>query len=182
LILDFLVDETPDSQNIPDKVYNGALFNVSYPVEAQLTATVTTLSASDYRVTCNPSTGWTYIRIDNPQNSIGSVLGSVMRSDGVALPSLNTWRTRNATFDFLHILDFSSTGNYTLSFQTLAPPQNCTVYLVDVSRIGIRWTPTPGATWYRIDITINGVTSTLATTSQTNCIFFITFFLYKSLR
>jgi hypothetical protein len=70
-----------------------------------------------------------------------------------------------------YILDYYSPCSYTLSYESLSSPKNLAVFLVDISRIGVQWTPATGATWYKIELIDEKQTmSTVAITTQTACI------------
>lgn len=121
---DFLVNETFDAKFLPDILYfsNGT----TAPVKAVTTgtfdapATPTDLSV---KLQATVSTGWTYLRLADPANGQFQI-SKVTRSDGKVIRLDNVWRT-DRTFpatgkptyeNNLHLLDFNSTGSYTVTY------------------------------------------------------------------
>jgi hypothetical protein len=88
----------------------------------------TTLSPSNLQVTLTaPTPGdWVYLRVPNPGNGQYR-LTRVTRSDGTNIPlNTNVWTTdrtfiglsqRPRVEHILHLLDYNSTGSYTLTYE-----------------------------------------------------------------
>ena len=128
---DFLVNDTPDADNLPDRVYLSD--GTTNPVVA-ITQAATDGPASGGHLTVHLSAatpnGFVYLRVPDPGNGQFKLV-SVVRSDSVTL-SLddNVWTT-DRTFvpghrpiyeNKLHLFDYNTTGNYTLTYQVLPPP------------------------------------------------------------
>ncbi|MFZ4593428.1 MAG: putative Ig domain-containing protein [Verrucomicrobiaceae bacterium] len=121
---DFLVNDVPDVRDLPDTVYlsDGTTAPVALREAASATGTLTkTLTAA-------MPAGWAYLRVPEPSN--GQLrLTKVTRSDGLELPlDVNAWVTdrtfigqalRPTNENILHLLDFNSTGSYTLLYEAL---------------------------------------------------------------
>lgn len=129
---DFLTNDQSDAAHLPDALHSsdGAIF----PVTAVTTATVSGDSGSptmEVQVTAVLPVGWSYLRINDP--GLGNYnLVSVRRSDGRMLAvGTNAWTTHRTLHpsgqppqreDFFHLLDFNSTGSYTLSYAVTNQP------------------------------------------------------------
>jgi hypothetical protein len=124
---DFLVNDIADSRDLPDTLWlsDGS----SNHVEVVTNATVTgTLSASNLQVqlTAAMPPGWTYLRVPDPADGRYR-LASVVRSDNVVIGvDTNVWVTdrtfigqgrRPTRENILHLLDYNSTGQYTLRYE-----------------------------------------------------------------
>ena len=129
---DFLTDDIPDANNLPDHVYSsdGAV----YPVAALTNATVDkAVSSSNLVVHLTVPTvpsGWIYIRTDDP--ALGNFqLVQVVRSDGrVIRLGDNAWTTNRLIHLTnqtpykqyrLYLFDKDSTGSYTLYYAQNPP-------------------------------------------------------------
>lgn len=155
--LDFLVNDVPDPENLPDALYlsDGRVL----PVQAvQLRTLDGSPSATDLEVTLTapmPS-GWAYLRVPEPSN--GQLkLTRVRRSDGMDIPvGTNVWTT-DRTFtapgqrplkeNVLHLLDLNSPGEYTLYYMLpteadSAAPESLVAALPPTSHshIPVTWT------------------------------------------
>lgn len=131
-IEDFLVNDVPDSLGLPDTLYgsDGAVL----PVEDAADAVLTPAKQDELVFTLQGSAGnaWAYFRASvNIAESF--VLSSVVRSDGKRISPSNAWYTRRIARtaanqpiiqNHVHILDFDSTGIYTVTFGDTAnrPP------------------------------------------------------------
>jgi hypothetical protein len=123
---DFLSNDQFDNAHLPDALHSsdGSVF----PVNAVTNANVSGDPGSqtmEVRVTATLPAGWSYLRINDP--GLGNYdLVSVRRSDGRILAvGSNAWTTHRTLHpigqpaqreDFFHLLDFNSTGSYTLSY------------------------------------------------------------------
>jgi hypothetical protein len=120
--IDYLAEDNANPQNLPDTIYfsDGTAAPVNIAADAQ---SVAGSSANTYTVTANVTSGWDYIELPDP--GAGYTLSQVIRSDGTVIPvSDQAWTTDrtfnaagNSTLDpELHILDFDSTGSYTVVY------------------------------------------------------------------
>jgi subtilisin family serine protease len=136
VLTDFLVNDDLDSAAIPDTLYfsNGTKAPVSAASNAAADHTIS-LADRTVQVTATLTEGWTFIRIADP--GAGYKLASVVRSDGtVLLTGTNAWQTTKeydkATSRFvsvprLNLLDYNSTGSYTVTYvldDNIAPQVN----------------------------------------------------------
>lgn len=124
-VTDFLVNDLPDPDNLPDTLYlsSGGVFPVNL---ASRPATQPVQGNQIVRLTATMNSGWNYLRV--PDGSGGLRLARVIRADGKVLPvGDNVWQT-DRTFvtglagarreRMLHLLDFEGPGDYTLYFRT----------------------------------------------------------------
>jgi hypothetical protein len=123
---DFLVNDEPDPDNLPDRLYlsdgSEAIVNLSTGPAVDGPVTL-----GDFQVTLTAfmSSGWNYFRLPDP--GAGFRLYRVVRSDGRELRvGDNVWTTdrtfpasqSGATREHrLHLLDFNGTGRYTLYYR-----------------------------------------------------------------
>lgn len=126
-IPDFLVNDIADPQDLPDTLYlsTGDVVDVS-PVVDRATDWGN-VELGMMRLDIAPmlsEEGWSYLKINDPSDGEFELI-SVERSDGSSLPNENFWQTdrtfvgggqRPVLEDKLHLLDFESTGSYTLVF------------------------------------------------------------------
>jgi hypothetical protein len=127
---DFLVNAVTDPRDLPDTLYLSD--GTTNPVALVELASVDSPPTSGHlqaQLTASMPAGWTYLRVQEP--SAGQLrLVRVMRSDGVEIPfGTNVWTTdrtfigmgkRPINENILHLLDYNSTGIYTLTY--VAPP------------------------------------------------------------
>jgi hypothetical protein len=143
--IDYLVDDVPNPSSLPDTVYlsdgTTAPVNVATGASARGTISATQLSV---QVTAQVTPGWDYIQLPDP--GVGYTLSQVVRSDGTIIPVSDQAWTTDATFDSsgnatvnheLHILDFNSTGSYTVYYQSQAQASSISPTL--------QWDPAGGA-------------------------------------
>ncbi len=129
---DFLVNEIPDEQDLPDTLYLSD--GRTNPVGVVETATVDAPpSAQDLVVelTAPMQAGWTYLRVPDPGHGQFILTNVVRASDGARIPlGTNVWTTdrtfigmgrRPVSEHKLHLLDCDSAGAYTLYYAL--PPQ-----------------------------------------------------------
>ncbi len=155
LVPDFLVNDDPDPENFPDRLYlsDGTVALVN-PAALAAVDGPATFNDLQVQLTAVMSSGWNYLHLPNPGPNFR--LHRVVRSDGRELavgdevwttdrsfPSARTGAVRER---LLHLLDFDSTGSYTLHYQVddsvspaildvvdVAPnPQTNAVSLIDV--------------------------------------------------
>ncbi len=151
---DFLVNDEFDAKFYPDTLYfsNGS----TAPVRVVDTATsdgIATIDDLSVQVNATTPTGWVYLRLDDPSNGQFKVK-QVLRSDGTEVRLENVWTTdrtfpatgRPVLENILHILDYNSTGQYSVIYDsgdTIAPqireivdvspdPRNIPVTSIDV--------------------------------------------------
>jgi hypothetical protein len=128
---DFLVNDRPDLRDLPDTLWlsDGSSNAVQVVTDATITGS---LSPGNLQVqlTASMPGGWTYLRIPDPGNGQYR-LATITRSDSVAVRvNTNAWvtdrtfigqGTRPVNENILHMLDYNSTGSYTLVYQIVAP-------------------------------------------------------------
>ena len=123
---DFLVNDKFDANFDPDKLYfsDGTTADVTVVDDATVDASVS-LSDLDAEITGTATTGWTYIRLQDPANG-QFIIDKIVRSDGTEISGINVWRT-DRTFpatgrptyeNVLHFLDKDSTGSYTVIYKS----------------------------------------------------------------
>lgn len=174
---DMLVNDVADFEDLPDTLYlsDGRI----EPVTIVQTGTIDgTLSAGNLQVTLKSPLpqGWCYLRLLDP--SAGKwKLASVVRGDGTSLSvGTNAW-TSDRTFvggghrpvleNRLHLLDFNSTGVYTLTYEPL-PSADTTAPIshiqslptVSSERIPLLWsgedeTNGSGIAYYDLFVSVN---------------------------
>jgi hypothetical protein len=123
---DFLVNDIPDARDRPDTLYqsNGTTNRVEVVEQASVSGTV---GPGNLAVTLTASmpAAWVYLRVPDPGQGRYR-LARVVRSDGTVLSAnTNVWIT-DRTFiglarrpipeSILHLLDYNSTGQYTLEY------------------------------------------------------------------
>ena len=126
---DFFVNEVPDPLDLGDTLYlsSGETNKVDRVDEAVVGGT---LSPANLTVTLTAAMPpeWGYLRVPDPANG-QYILTAVERSDGTSIPvGVNVWTT-DRTFvglgkrpkreNLLHLLDYQSTGSYTLHYVVL---------------------------------------------------------------
>jgi hypothetical protein len=128
---DFFVNEVPDALDLGDTLYlsNGATNRVELVDQATVDRPPTE-SDLEVELTAVMPGGWAYLRVPDPADGRFR-LQRVVRSDGVEIPvEVNVWVT-DRTFlgmgkrprreNLLHLLDYDSTGRYTLHYTR--PPE-----------------------------------------------------------
>jgi hypothetical protein len=132
---DFLVNDFPDLDNLPDHIYlsDGTTNTVTSTTQASVDAPASSGHLA-VQLTAQMPAGWAYLQVPDPGNG-QYVLTRVVRSDGVQIYfNTNVWTT-DRTFvgaalppvreNVLHLLDYGSTGTYILYYQP--PPVPDTV-------------------------------------------------------
>nr|HPO16331.1 PKD domain-containing protein [Candidatus Hydrogenedentota bacterium] len=123
---DFLVNDTPDEENMPDFVFTGTGDGVPVAAAENIALTPVKQAFLSYALTASVTTGWTYFRVENPASAEYVIL-SIKRSDGGSVAADNIWLTRRIVRNalnqpveenLLHFLDFNSTGSYTVTFKS----------------------------------------------------------------
>ncbi len=151
-ISDFLVNDIPDTHDIPDALYysNGAIAQV-YQATASQTDGQVNMSNLEIQLTVTPFTmGWNYTKLNDPGNGLFRII-SCTRQDGQVIPLDNIWLTHVTIPDGgepvyenkLHFLDyFSSTVPY--SYTVVFEPGNLDVpEVVAITGIPAGITDTP---------------------------------------
>jgi hypothetical protein len=124
----YLVNDIPNPKNLPDTLYSSD--GTTNPVQVVQQASVSgppTQGNLAVQLQASMPNGWVYLRVPDPANG-QFTLSHVQRSDGVQIPvGTNVWVT-DRTFvavgqpavreSILHLLDYSSTGNYTLTYMS----------------------------------------------------------------
>ena len=131
---DFLVNDVPDDDFLPDTLYlsDGSTNRVSVVREGTVDGPATAADR-EVRLTVTVPEGWTYLRIPDPSGG-DLPLARVLRPDGSEVPfGWNVWTT-DRTFiaggrrpiyeDVLHLLDQTTAGTvvYTLVYAEPIPP------------------------------------------------------------
>jgi Ca2+-binding RTX toxin-like protein len=123
---DFLVNDVFDANFDPDTLYfsNGtkAPVNVIRSVTADGVVNIDDL---EIQLTATTTQGWSYLRLNDPGSGQFQIK-KVLRSDGSELRTDNYWTTdrtfpatgRPIAENILHLLDFNSTGTYTVLYTT----------------------------------------------------------------
>jgi hypothetical protein len=173
---DFLVNDTPDPNNLPDIVYLSEGSNA--PVSLGSNAVVDSPAATNHlavQLTVTMPAGWSYLRTTNPGPDFRLV--SVRRSDGKMLRlGENAWTT-DRTFPasqtsvvrekLLHLFDDDSTGSYTLTFapvmQDTNPPVSAVAALPATSpaSFAVEWSGDDGSNgtgiaFFDLFVSVNG--------------------------
>ncbi|MEI8259861.1 MAG: hypothetical protein WCJ30_29755, partial [Deltaproteobacteria bacterium] len=130
---DFLANDVPDPDNLPDTLYlsDGSVVPVQLGTGATADRAVST-GAFVVRLSASMPPGWSYVRLSDP--GAGYRLVRAVRSDGKIVPvGDNVWTTdrsfpagqSGARYEhLLHLLDRDGTGRYTLTYapDTSEPP------------------------------------------------------------
>jgi hypothetical protein len=121
--MDYLVDDTPNPDNLPDTIYFSDGSTAAVNIATQVSSTPAS-GATTYTVMAHVTSGWDYIQLPDP--GAGFRLYKVVRSDGVMIPVSDQAWTTDRTFtpngkatvdNELHILDDNSTGSYTVYYR-----------------------------------------------------------------
>jgi hypothetical protein len=154
-VLDFLVNDIPDPENLPDTLYlsDGTVAAVNVVTNGTFDGQV---GAGHLHVllTATVGGGWNYLQLPDP--GADYILAGVVRSDGKVLALTNNAWTTDRSFpasssgafreNLLHLFDWAGTGSYTLYYRSsnTTPPaivhvgpvtpftQTGAVYAVDV--------------------------------------------------
>jgi len=130
---DFLVDEVVDIGGLPDTLYLSD--GTRAPVAAVTNAVVTAVEGTSNRVVvASLPSGWSYLRIPDPAPA-GCRLSRVVRTnDNVEVVlGYNAWTTHRIVRplggsahreDFLHLLDYDSSGVYQLVYEPIPADTN----------------------------------------------------------
>ncbi|HMJ91847.1 MAG TPA: hypothetical protein VK530_18630, partial [Candidatus Acidoferrum sp.] len=133
---DFLVNEVHDADDLPDTLYlsDGQTNHVDV---VRVAATDGAPTDSDFIVHLSATVpaGWVYLRVPEPSDG-QFVLTRVVRSDGVEISfGTNAWTTdrvfigqgqRPIYTNLLHLLDYNSSGQWTLYYAPLPEPDTTT--------------------------------------------------------
>ncbi len=156
---DFLVNDVADPDDLPDHLYlsDGSTNDVAVVRSAFSDGAPTPDDLSVSLTTPMPA-GWAYLRVPDPANGAYR-LARVVRSDGrIVSVDTNAWQT-DRTFigrtqrpireNLLHLLDYDSTGRYTLIYEPLpatdfTPPNSSVAALPTYStaQIPVSWSGT----------------------------------------
>lgn len=125
LLPDYLTNDVADPDDLPDTLHlsDGSVVPVGTGTGAATDAAPTGSDLS-VQLTANMPAGWSYLRFSDP--GLGDYrLVRIVRSDGTDLLTTNFWQT-DRTFieqgmrprleDNIHLIDYNSTGSYTLVF------------------------------------------------------------------
>ncbi|MBI1842112.1 MAG: cadherin repeat domain-containing protein [Verrucomicrobia bacterium] len=129
---DFLVNDIGDPENLPDTLYFSD--RTTQPVQVARDASwdgPVNSGRLAVQMTATMPSGWCYLLVDDPGDG-DFILRQVVRSDGVEIAmNTNVWTT-DRTFigggrrprleHVLHLLDFNSTGKYTLYYEPAPAP------------------------------------------------------------
>jgi hypothetical protein len=129
---DFLTNDQFDNAHLPDALHSsdGSVFPVSAVTNGNVSGDPGSQTL-EVQVTATLPAGWSYLRINDPGLGNYDLVG-VRRSDGRMLSlGTNAWTTHRTLHptgqpaqreDFFHLLDFNSTGSYTLSYAMIGQP------------------------------------------------------------
>ncbi|HKQ38257.1 MAG TPA: CARDB domain-containing protein, partial [Verrucomicrobiae bacterium] len=189
---DFLVNDSPDPNSLPDIVYlsQGSNAPVSIASNPAFTGSITP-SNLQVQLTATMPAGWTYLRVTNPGPDFRLV--SVRRSDNKLLRMGDNAWTTDRTFpssqtgaiheQLLHLFDLNSSGNYTLTFASIAQdtnaPSSAVVALPSTSPASfpVEWSGDDGTgsgvAFFDVYVSVNGgpFTNWLAHTALHSAIF-----------
>jgi subtilase family serine protease len=131
---DFLVNDVPDEEDLPDTVYlsDGSVQPVAVVRNATVDHTPSATNLTVSLVAPLPAGGFGYLRVPDPQGATGArqyQLVGLSRAGGATLPPENFWQT-DRTFiglgrppvreNLLHLFDHDSTGQYVLTYAPVA--------------------------------------------------------------
>jgi len=131
---DFLVNDVADSRDLPDTLWlsDGSSNHVAVATNASVSGTLSPLNLQ-VELSADLPGGWAYLRVPDPANGLYRLVG-VQRSDNVVIRvETNAWVTdrtfigqgrRPARENILHLLDYNSTGQYTLLYAPLPTVDN----------------------------------------------------------
>ncbi|MDB6058344.1 MAG: hypothetical protein JWO95_2188, partial [Verrucomicrobiales bacterium] len=153
---DFLVNNSHDTNGFPDTLYlsNGTTNPVQVVTSATIDGVVTD-SHLQVQLTAPSVAGWSYLRIPDPGTNLYH-LARIRRSDGVEISfGVNAWTTdrvfvggghRPVSDNRLHLLDYNTTGFYTLIYEmppapdTVAPTSSVqSLPVTSYSRFVVNW-------------------------------------------
>ena len=126
---DFLVNDIPDLRDMPDTLYlsDGRTFPVQV-IESGANDGAPSIGRLQVQLQAAMPSGWAYLRVPEPSDGHYRLIGAT-RSDGTVIAmDKNVWTT-DRTFigmgkrpireNILHLLDYDSTGSYTLFYEPL---------------------------------------------------------------
>jgi hypothetical protein len=180
---DFLVNDIPDPQNLPDTLYNSD--GSVEPVTAITTASVDGsigYGNLQVHVTAAAPSGYIYIQIPDPAGNGPFHLAEVVRSDGKIIRlDDNAWTTHRTLHptdapayreDLFHLFDLNDTGSTTVAYTLVyakddpIPPQIAGLDAVSpdprgtaVSTLEVNFTKTidpSSLTYHALTLTLNG--------------------------
>ena len=175
---DFLANDVPDLGLVPDTLYlsDGRVMPV---VAGSVTSVGPAPVPGNLRVsvTATMPAGWGYLRLQDP-GAPEHVLTSVLREDGSVLAvGTNAWTTDRFIFggdirpvrtNLVHLVDYASTGRYTLVYEPVVPVAADIVPPVSsidplpaqsASTFQVRWASTDegtGTAFYDLYVSDNG--------------------------
>src|SRR5208337_1128771 len=126
-IPDFLVNDIPNPDNLPDTLYlsDGTVAMVNVITNGTFDAPAGA-GHLQVQLTTTMGSGWNYIQLPDP--GVGYILERVVRSDGKVLPMTNDAWTTALSFpssstapvaqNLVHLFDWAGTGSYTLYYHS----------------------------------------------------------------
>ncbi|HZU36304.1 MAG TPA: hypothetical protein VFA18_10365, partial [Gemmataceae bacterium] len=183
--IDYLAEDNANPANLPDTIYFSD--GTKAAVNIATSAASAPAGTDAYTVTANVTSGWDYILLPDP--GAGYTLSKVVRSDGTVITVSDQAWTTDRTFNAagnssvdheLHILDFDSTGSYTVYYVPSAPTSivNLLPAVEPTPTFTLTWTGSPGSSGaaiasYSIYVSDNGgaYTAFLTNTTQTSTTF-----------
>ena len=122
-VRDFLADTDGDPENLPDRIFESSCGDLPVNTVSGGTSGNPTATNPDVVLTTAVLPGWTYTRVPDPASGLVP-LAEVLRSDGKRLRTENFWisreqdeRIKTLYHHFANLIDFDSTGIYTLRYQ-----------------------------------------------------------------
>jgi hypothetical protein len=126
-VVDFLVNDIPDPDHLPDTLYlsDGSVAPVNVVTNGTFAGSVGA-GHLQVQLTATVSNGWNYFQLPDP--GPGYLLAGVVRSDGEALALTNNAWTTDRSFpasgtaavqeNLLHLFDWAGSGAYTLTYRS----------------------------------------------------------------
>jgi hypothetical protein len=173
---DFLVNDDKDDEHLPELIYlsDGATNDVA-AVLAASTAGDPGTGNHEVQLTANMPAGWAYLRVPDPAGG-ALQLSRVVRSDGRQIAvNTNVWIThytfvkageRPRKESRLHLLDYDSTGSYTLFYAPAVvpdttPPESLVAALPErvQAKFPVQWSGQDtgsGVAFYDVYVSVNG--------------------------
>jgi len=142
-VKDFLADTDHDPNQIPDQIYESDCVDDAVNQTAGVATGHPSAANPDVPLSTDVLAGWTFTKIQDPADGLVP-LADVIRSDGKRLRPENFWvlkvvdKLDKTLFHyFVNVVDFDTTGSYTLHYQRPAadvtPPVTTIVFLGPVS-------------------------------------------------
>ncbi len=127
---DFLVNEIPDLEGIPDAIYlsqGNQVFDV-YPAENGAFTGNILAAGNTTTLTVDPfALGWNYIKLDDPGNGDFEIVSITRNSDNQQIPLTNAWLT-HVTIRDTRAPDYENKFHFVDDFDTVDPTSYTVVW------------------------------------------------------